>query len=292
MQLAVMLRTSAERYTGPTPLPVYIVDGGLTAADREKVLQSVPRELLELHWCLPGELSAAEFFVSNHITLSTYFRLFLSDVIPSTVDRVVYIDADVAVLGDINKLFEMSMEDHIVWARQQVAPANWEFSPRETYFNAGVLVIDPVAWRNESVGERALKFAREHGSDNTEWDQGALNVVLRDQWGLLDNHWNLEPVPSNLDLITDPKSGIGIVHFLGVGKPWNSDYPYPTVQKFYFELLDGTAWKGWRPPRGVEWFARTLARVPLVKLILKSSSALRRRFGLNYSSLYRFFRGR
>ena len=291
-QLAVMLRSCAEHYTGPLPLPVYIVDGGLSPDERSKIEQSLQAFSFELTWCLPGSLSAAEFFVSNHITLSTYFRLFLADVIPADIERVVYIDADTAVLGDVRVLFDMDLGDKIVSARPQAAPADWTFSPRESYFNAGVLVINATEWRSQQVGELALKFAREHGAANTEWDQGALNVVLNKKWVALGGNWNLEPTPGNLASITTPGSAIGIVHFLGVGKPWHTDYPHTKIQQFYFEWLDKTAWRGWRPPRGVEWMARKIAHVPFVKALLNASSGFRRLIGLNYSTLYRFFRGR
>ncbi len=295
IQLAVMLSTCLRNYSNKAPLDIFVVDGGLSPEQREKVEKSLPKDRAVITWCLPRELPAAKFFVSNHITISTYYRLFLENLIPEQFERVVYIDVDTAVLGDIKQLFDAEMEQSIVLARPQLAPSDWSFSPRESYFNAGVLVIDTPRWRGSTISQRALEFAAQNGARNTEWDQGALNVVLSGSWGGLLNSWNAEPTKNTMATLqssANSKDSIHVLHFLGVAKPWHANYPDRDLQEFYFALVDQTQWKGWRPARGFEYLLRKIGGTRMVASFLDLTRTLRKSLGLNYSNLYRFFRER
>ena len=42
---------------------------------------------------------------------ATYYKLFIEEFIPDEVSRLVYIDCDTAVLGDLSELFTMDMHD-------------------------------------------------------------------------------------------------------------------------------------------------------------------------------------
>lgn len=292
MQLAVMLRSCADHYGGTLNLDVFVADGGLSRVQRSKISKTLDGTKLRLHWTTPTQLPSAKLFLSNHITVSTYYRLLLDGLIPEHVKRVVYIDADTLVLGDVNQLLDCSVDGNVLLARKQSAPNGWSFSNTDHYFNAGVLVIDCKRWRDQKVGTKSIEFSIRHGKRNTEWDQGALNAVLENQWGELDGQWNCEPKPLSKDDRPDQMPRAGILHYLGTGKPWHSDYPYAEIQAQYFQWIDKTQWRGWRPGAGIESAIRRYAASPWISRQLKQTQKFRARFGLNYATLYRFFRDR
>ena len=80
--------------------------------------------------------------------------------------------------------------------------------------------------------------------------------MLAGRWGELDPRWNQipqfwEPAAGDADpfppalrelVIRDP----WIVHYSTWSKPWHWGCTHPARERF-FEVLDRTAWAGWRP---------------------------------------------
>jgi lipopolysaccharide biosynthesis glycosyltransferase len=136
----------------------------------------------------------------DHVSLATYYRLFLADVIPADARRVVYLDSDLVVLHDVSELAHADLEGRTVGAVQSFStpylrvagPAFAAVDCREDtpYFNAGVLVIDAERWRSGRVKERALEFLAQRFEQIRFWDQDALNFALMGDWEQLDLRWN------------------------------------------------------------------------------------------------------
>jgi hypothetical protein len=160
-----------------------------------------------------------------------------------TVKRVVYLDADLVVLGDLSDLAAIDLGGKTVGAVMDFAIRRWG-GPRtcealksqrqhadRSYFNAGVLVIDLDAWRRKRVRDSAVHFLFENQGRIHCWDQDALNHALGGDWCELDPRWNRMcywerqefPDPPFSDEVMASLSAPNIVHFTGRRKPWNDD---------------------------------------------------------------------
>jgi len=90
------------------------------------------------------------------------------------------------------------------------------------------------------------------------WDQYALNVVLAGRWGALDARWNQganvfayptwSQSPFDREAYKQLRDDPYIVHFTTRYKPWLLSCLHPRRKQF-FEVVDRTAWAGWRPWR-------------------------------------------
>src|SRR5262249_26051824 len=176
-----------------------------------------------------------------HFTVMTYARLLIGDLLPREIDRVLYLDGDILVRGDIGELWTTDLRDRTLGAVVDLPPYPYNRRlglPDDTsYFNAGVLLIDLRRWRQLRVGERALSFAREHPERLAWADQCALNLVLHDDWRALDRVWNLQSMDvarlvnghMRFDTV-DPGQlrAARLVHFNGRSKPWHylNDPPF------------------------------------------------------------------
>jgi lipopolysaccharide biosynthesis glycosyltransferase len=180
---------------------------------------------------------------NDHLTIDTYYRLFLESAFDGAVDRVVYLDADLVVLGDLSELASVDLGGKTVGAVMDFAIRRWG-GPRtcpalksqvqhaeRSYFNAGVLVIDLDAWRRKRVRDSAIRFLFENQGRIRCWDQDALNHALGGDWCALDPRWNRmcsweRPEfadPPFSDEVMASLSTPNIVHFTGRRKPWNDD---------------------------------------------------------------------
>ncbi|KAJ6311317.1 hypothetical protein OIU77_013146 [Salix suchowensis] len=66
-----------------------------------------------------------------------YARIYLADIIPSDVKRVIYLDSDLVVVDDIAKLWEVDLENRVL-AAPEYCHANF------TYYFSNLFWLDPV----------------------------------------------------------------------------------------------------------------------------------------------------
>src|ERR1700757_1660710 len=103
LPLAVMLRSALVNFDHKGDIEAHIVDDGLSQGQRHKVEASLPGNVL-LRW---GQRPRAEFdgFPNwGRMSLTTYHKLTLGEWLPSRVNRVIWLDADMLVLGNLARL--------------------------------------------------------------------------------------------------------------------------------------------------------------------------------------------
>ena len=104
-------------------LNLYIIDGGITDSNRDRLLASWPSRFLSVHWLKADTELLAGLNVAGHVSLATYFRMLIPELLPQNIDRVVYLDADVMIRSDISQLYNQSFCDACCLAvRDSAAP--------------------------------------------------------------------------------------------------------------------------------------------------------------------------
>jgi lipopolysaccharide biosynthesis glycosyltransferase len=235
--------------------------------------------------------------VDRYLTLASYLRLFLTEFLPLNVDRVLYLDCDVVVCSDIAELWRTELNNaYMAAAPEPYFAKHPGFGSGDTYFSAGVLLINVARWRAANVVPAFLQFATEHAAVLTCHDQDVLNNVFRGKIHSLEYRWNFQSSFADMsakalrmdgETFQDIRRLPPIVHFTGKYKPWFYTYQ-PHYKRLYYEALALTPWSGYRPPdrtvRGVlvklltlqclkeriNWYAPGLANV-LRKIMGKRS---------------------
>jgi|WetSurMetagenome_2_1015567.scaffolds.fasta_scaffold11041_1 lipopolysaccharide biosynthesis glycosyltransferase len=183
--------------------------------------------------------------INDHFTTLNYYRIFIPEILPADIGKVIYLDCDLIVRKPIDALWNIDLENHLLAAvenafnEEQRGNQNRQLGlpPNSPYFNSGVMLIDVCKWRQESIHSRVINFITNYPGKISYVDQDGLNAVLCDQWLKLPLIWNLQsPIFIEPELrlrfaetISDP----AIVHFTGDGiKPWQeSTFQY----SFYLE---------------------------------------------------------
>jgi lipopolysaccharide biosynthesis glycosyltransferase len=216
-----------------------------------------------LHSFLPGLsfLQASPkpltgFPVSGHGSVAAYFRLLLPAMLPMSVERFIFVDADTVVLDSLSPLWELPLEGRALAAvaehRLSCQGHGYQFGG---YFNSGIMLVDLNKWRISDLLERGRRFANEHPDRLRHWDQDVLNHVFEADWLPLPDRWNACPhlfgLSKDYDAIDykfnraekEAFSHPAIVHFAGPGpiKPWNARCKHPLKAK-YLEAKAKTPW--------------------------------------------------
>lgn len=166
-----------------------------------------------------------------HFSVVTYYRLFIASLFPQ-YDKVIYLDCDLVVLGDISELYHTELGCHILGAApEQYVQNTKEFRlyaekalgvDPDGYINAGVLLINLKEFRKNNIEAKFIKLISEYDFDLLDPDQAYLNYLCLGKIHVLPNGWNKEPMP----LLCEGKKNI--VHYALYQKPWQ-----------YRDMIDG-----------------------------------------------------
>lgn len=195
------------------------------------------------------------------ITKATYYRLYLAELLPQELDKVLYLDGDLIVRHSLLPLWNTDLEGKAIAAVSDAISGFIEIYNRLKYpfdlgyFNAGVLLVNLKYWREHQV-LRAFESYMERCADSIKyWDQDVLNAVLCEQKVLMPIKYNLQrnfllkkkdfdywKVEKELkEALADPC----IVHYTTKYKPWKiyQDNPHP-FNSTWDKYQEMTKWKG------------------------------------------------
>lgn len=163
----------------------------------------------------------------DYYSKATYYRLFIPNMFPE-YDKILYLDSDITVLGDISKLYEFEIGNNMVGAVVDEAVNsvpefihyvnNFLGIKESCYFNAGVLLMNLKVLRDEKFEEKFLKLLKTIKFTVAQ-DQDYLNVLCKDRVFYLPNVWNKMPFKNNKILTEDIK----LIHYNLTLKPWHYD---------------------------------------------------------------------
>jgi len=191
--------------------------------------------LVETHSIVPSADSIASIPRQSGFVPEVSFPLLLGELLPESVERVLFLDPDLLVVDDIAKIWETDLGDKVIAAAVDQAIPMCS-SPRGVkdglslripeaapYFNAGVMLIDITRWRALDVSASACAYLEDRNERIDHFHQEALNAVLWQDWLVLDQRWNL--IASLAGRQYGPYKSTqyerpGIIHFAGHFKPW------------------------------------------------------------------------
>lgn len=219
------------------PYRFIVLHSGVDATMRARVEEAAPQA--RFAWVEVSDDDVPPFADRSHFTRATLFRLGLETLAPADCDRIVYLDADITVLGNVAELANIDLGDapiagvHDPNVNAAAFAAQWALPGEPSYFNAGILLIDLARVRAEGLFTKAMRFLAEHGAALPWNDQDALNWACWRRWRALSPVWNVQrgmaigaverDLPSHMRLTGKPE----IIHFTGAEKPWIAGAYHP-----------------------------------------------------------------
>jgi lipopolysaccharide biosynthesis glycosyltransferase len=215
--------------------------------------------------------------LQSRLSAATLVKLLLPEHLAGRYDKILYLDADLVIEGDVGALFRLDMGKRAVaavpsgrvWADVTEEKKDWwlahfralGMTPPYGYFNSGVLLIDLASWNREQLTRRTLEFIRKNADICFLPDEDALNAVLDGDLIELSPIWNARPT-GPLSFSTDEVRPV-IVHYAGPLKPWirfkkgKGLFQHLEAYRLYEEFVRGTPWSGWLRQ---QWTVRDLIR--------------------------------
>lgn len=233
--------------------------------------------------------------INSRITITTYARLFIANLLKSDIEKVLYLDVDIVVIDNILSLFDIDLTGYALAAVKDIMTPSESLRSRLSlpynydYFNAGVLLINLTYWRENHSESLFISFINRRIQLDYP-DQDVLNAIFKNCWFRLSSVWNrVSTVAYDNSLFLNyndreyceknPK----IIHFAGgYGlKPWNNFF-FIEFGRFYNYYLRLALWTGTKP---------YLRKENKLKVYAKIASVYIHKFLYKYElyTLFRFF---
>ena len=165
------------------------------------------------NWSLPP--------VGQHINFMTFARYFIPSFVSE--DIVLYLDCDLVVTRDLTDLFSIDLTNKPLAAAKIIYGL-------EDRFNAGVLLINNAYWKDKGIQQELINITEREHEHLLEADQTVLNLVMGENYVLLDDTYNFQ---IGYDQLADSRGQYfifelpltplpAIIHYLSADKPWNT----------------------------------------------------------------------
>ena len=184
---------------------------------------------------------------TGYIANACAYKMCLGEILPE-YKKVVYLDTDIIVFGDLSELYDTDMDDayiagvhslfHYLYRRH--FPERLQIADMACYINAGIMVMNLDKIRNDKIQTKLTKLI---GTYNDSVDQHIFNRVCYGHIKLVSpvyntnrtHEWLYEHPEIFIGLtpqqVIEVKEHPMIYHYTGPQKPWR-----------YFDLRYSAVW--------------------------------------------------
>ncbi|WP_070044323.1 glycosyltransferase family 8 protein [Streptococcus agalactiae] len=243
---------SLVRQTKNRKLEIYVLQKTLLKRHTE-LIQYTQNLEVGYHPIIVGTEVFAQAPTTDRYPDKIYYRLLAHKFLPETLDRILYLDADMLCLNDFSSLYDMELGDQLYAAASHNTDGKFldyvnklrlkNVELESSYFNTGVLLMNLPAIRKVVHQQTILDYIMQNRGRLILPDQDILNGLYANlvksipdeiynydaRYSLIyqlksRNEWDLEWVINHTVFL----------HFAGRDKPWKKDYRgrYSGLYKF------------------------------------------------------------
>lgn len=192
-------------------------------------------------------------------TNSIYYRLLAAELLPDSVDKIIYLDADIIVTRSIREMWEIDIKKYALGVVQDIWAPNQQVYDRlglendKNYFNSGSMLLNLKYWREHKLSAKYMQYIKENFEKLWFNDQDTLNGVLFDQKLMLPVTYNFQVLflkKSLFDEMTDEQkkdilatTNPLIMHYSASTKPWMIKYYKMPYLELWRKYRDMSMWK-------------------------------------------------
>ncbi|TGN52618.1 hypothetical protein E4L95_16210 [Paracoccus liaowanqingii] len=249
---SVTLTSILKNYTGSQLINVFLLlDKPLSEDDKNKIEQ-----LKNIHDfnLLDIAVDATEYNdirTSAGISVATYYRLKLGEILPAHVEKAVYLDSDLIVLESIENLYNEPLDKNLFAGVEDSISLTYNgrfgIPIGGRHINAGVVLIDVRLMREINFSEIVEKFININQYRITLGDQQIIAELFYNSIKYVPIRWNVHgsmftpgwvPQTAGLQNEIDPVEAEqaiaypAIIHYTLSRKPWLS-WEHPKTALWY-----------------------------------------------------------
>ena len=249
--LTVALASLLDNSSKDNFYKIYVLTSHLSQENMDSILKQQKENSSIEFVQLSKELDKVQdmFHLRDYYSKETYYRIFIPNLFPQ-YQKVLYLDCDITVLGDVSELYNTQIHGYYVGAVQEEVMQTFEVFGnyvekadginRKNYFNAGILLINCRRWRNKLIAERFVDLLNRY-TFRVVQDEDYLNVLCKENIKWLPLGWNKTSYKNEAFNDKDLK----IIHWKINWRPWKYKdvlyeeyfWKYAKMTDFYDKLI-------------------------------------------------------
>ena len=165
-------------------ITIFIINNNISKLNKQRLINTVSKYNRKIIFVdkIDIELITKTNIYIGRWNISTFFRLYLSTILPNNVNRVIYIDCDTIIRHSIVSIYNLDLGDFLVAAvddcRSNLYRTEIGSIPGGPYVNNGFMLIDLKKWREQGIEKDFTEFISSRKGNLTYMDQAPLNGVL------------------------------------------------------------------------------------------------------------------
>lgn len=185
---------------------------------------------------------------STQWSLVIYSRLFLTEILPADVNKILYLDSDVIICDSLSELWNTNMDNYSIAGITDLNVSKdaslfsrrLGYDKKYKYINSGILLINIDYWRKHDMKAVFFDFLKEKYENIIYPDQDILNGTLYDTKLLLPLKYNLlecyylknTDLAQNKEEVYEAMTKPVIIHYTALDKPWIKTCLHPLKGEF------------------------------------------------------------
>lgn len=258
--LGVSMLSLFENNKDVADITVYVLDSGITDENKSRFNVLATQYNRNIQFVSTSQVSSKlNGIKQDRGGASQFARLFLTQLLPETCERVLYIDCDTIIRHSLVELYNTDFEGKVVCGVMDCISkqhrARLGISPDDIYINSGMMLIDLKAWKAHNIERNIEKVVVKFRGKVPYADQGIVNLALYGLIKCVHPRYNCFTVYTAFDFndllefrqpsacpssteIAEAKNDATIAHFVTIfcmSRPWNknSNGPYFDEWKEY-----------------------------------------------------------
>lgn len=158
----------------------------------------------------------------DYITSEMYYRYAIAELLPEE-DKILYLDADLIVKRNIEKLYSTELEDNYLAGTVDLFAKDKGFAEKwnnANYINSGVLLMNLKKIREDKLLSKLIEKTMELAEKLNFPDQDVLNLVCAGKIKLVSPRYNFTSRYMSKKWWMKPFAVIW--HYTGAKKPWKA----------------------------------------------------------------------
>lgn len=244
--LCTMLRSLSNSHTDKK-LDVYVMNKAFTCEDFEFINKTVNCTNIHLHDVKADDSMLSCAPVTDRYPHEMYFRIFAAKFLPDAIDKILYLDPDLVVLKNLEKLYDIDLgsnyfaaASHVNRPLRKINEIRLQMETKGPYINSGVMLMNLNLLRKEQDYSKVFEYIEKNKNILFLPDQDIISAIYSDRIITVDPYiYNMtermlrspRSIRNNIDEEW-VKNNSAIIHYCGRNKPWKANY-IGVLDKFY-----------------------------------------------------------
>lgn len=252
MEHVIDCTRSIIRFPSDDGYNIYILHSDLQEQDQSYFTTQIESRNTTVYFQFVEPSLFASFPESDRYPRLIYYRIFAASLLPSDLDRILYLDGDTIVINPLDELYKMDFEGnyflactHVKKFLNKVNQYRLGMEEESTYINSGVMLMNLGELRKKQNIKEVMSFVEKRRRYLTLPDQDIITALYGNKTGILDtmkynlsdrmlSFYNADLTHKKIDLEWVRENTV-VIHYYGKQKPWKKTY-LGILDTFYLEL--------------------------------------------------------